>query len=911
MRLGTLATNLLMVPSHYLFPEKISALLFLIFISQFLSPNCASAASLNIASSNPKFQNLQPIRAAFASMPLIFEPNQGQTDPAVLFKSRNRGFTLFLTSSEAVFVFKGSSQKIKPLSKSSKALSRRHLPQSGTSTIEAEKVLRMKWNGAQAGVAGIGLDKLPGHSNYFIGNDSSKWIRDIEQYGKTKLKGIYPGIDLTYYDRGGKLEFDWDVNPGAQPEQIQLELEGMQSLNVEANGDIKVEIEQGKNLILKAPEAYQENLGHKEIIGTSYKLLGQNLISLQLAPYDKGKKLVIDPVLMYSTYLGYAGTNDGGSSIAVDSSGNAYITGSAADSTFPTFNAFQPVGGGQADAIIVKIDSSGALVYSTLLGGGASGPYNGADGGSGIAVDSSGNAYVVGTTQSPNFPLVNPLQAAYGGGTDNAFVSKLNASGNALIYSTYLGGSTSDGGSGIAVDSSGNAYIVGTTYSADFPLASPFQASCGGCPTKSHVFVSKLNASGSALVYSTYLGGSFYDNGSAIAVDSSGNAYITGETESTDFPLAIPLQASLSFGPDAFVTKLNSSGSALVYSTFLGGGDSDGGDGIAVDSNGNAYVTGYTWSNNFPTFNPLQTCNACPGSGFNAFVSKINATGTAFVYSTYLGGSGPGDEGLGITADINGNAYITGYTTSSDFPVTNSIQPSLTGFENAFVTKINSNGNAFVYSTYLGGSTVFATPGSADQGSGIAVDSSGNAFITGETNATDFPLVNPIQAIGGGYFDVFISEISAFNPTPTYTVTPTITNTFTPTLSPTATPTVLGSPTNTPTVTPSATPTKIPTPSLSGPPKILSVLPVPNPLITSQGKLGVQLQGNADSFEVKVYSTGYTLMDDIQFNLVAGPGWTYLPLDTSGWSNGLVYIVVSAQGQGKSSKAIAKFFVLR
>jgi hypothetical protein len=379
------------------------------------------------------------------------------------------------------------------------------------------------------------------------------------------------------------------------------------------------------------------------------------------------------------------------------------------------------------------------LRYSTYLGG------SGNDYVYGIAVDAAGNAYVTGQTDSANFPTTNPL-AGTNAGNNDAFVTKLNAAGDALVYSTYLGGSGVDSGNRIAVDVEGNAYLTGNTTSTNFPTMNPLQASLGGT---SNAFVTKLNAVGNALVYSTYLGGSGRDGGYGIAVDVEGNAYVTGYTTSTNFPTVNPFQASLGGTEDAFVTKLNTAGNAVVYSTYLGGSDGDAGDGIAVDVEGNAYVTGFTYSTDFPTKNPFQ---ASLGGAQDAFVTKLDGVGNAAFYSTYLGGSGY-DYGYGIAVDAAGNAYVTGYTTSTNFPTVNPFQASLDGTEDAFVTKLNTAGNAVVYSTYLGGS-------GGDGGYGIAVDAAGNAYVTGYTYSTDFPTKNPFQATLGGGSDAFVVKFN-------------------------------------------------------------------------------------------------------------------------------------------------------
>lgn len=359
------------------------------------------------------------------------------------------------------------------------------------------------------------------------------------------------------------------------------------------------------------------------------------------------------------------------------------------------------------------------LIYSTYLGG------KSYDHGNGIAVDGAGNAYVTGYSDS-TFPIVNALQPIFAGGYYDAFVAKINPAGSALIYSTYLGGSADDEGNGIAVDSAGNAYVAGQTFSADFPTLNGLQPTPGG---SSDAFVVKIDPTGSALLYSTYLGGTSAENGTSIAVDSARNAYVTGWTISPDFPIVNPLQQAKAGDMDAFVAKISPTGTVLLYSSYLGGTDYDFGAGIAVDRTGSAYLAGFTESTDFPTRNPLQASNA---GGLDAFLAKINATGTALVYSTYLGGLYD-DAARGIAVDSAGNAYITGYTHSTDFPIVNALQPSRGGgFYDAFVAKSNADGSALFYSTYLGGS-------GDDVGEAIAVDTTGNVHVVGQTSSIDFP----------------------------------------------------------------------------------------------------------------------------------------------------------------------------
>jgi len=691
--------------------------------------------------------------ASYGKLPLHFEPNHGQTDEQVSFLARGSGYALFLTATESVLV----------LQRGEKVRSGDGLSRGNSATPRwsgSPEVLRMRFLGANPHPAIEGREVLPGRSHYFIGNDPKKWLTDVPHYARVDYKDVYPGVSLAYYGNQSRLEYDFVVGPGGDPRQIRFGFEGADAMHLDAAGNLLLSLP-GGDVVERAPFVYQEVNGVRKPVDGRFVLKGRGEVGFEVGAYETDRPLVLDPSLVYSTYLGGSG-NDQGLGIAVDASGNAYVTGLTGSLNFPTANPLQAGNGGGYDAFVAKLNAAGsALVYSTYLGG------SDYDQAFGIAVDASGNAYVTGETSSLDFPTANAIQAFFRGGLSDAFVAKLNAAGSALVYSTYLGGnsdlgSSVDRGSGIAVDALGNAYVTGLTTSPSFPTVNPFQAANGG---DSDAFVAKLNAAGSALVYSTYLGGAGTDEGLGIAVDAAGNAYVTGNTVSGNFPTANPFQASNGGGADAFVTKLNAAGSALVYSTYLGGSFDDRGFGIAVDTSGNAYVTGNTSSINFPTANPFQASNASPciGTmcGLDAFVSKLNAAGSALVYSTYLGGSSI-DGGVSIAVDASGNAYIAGDTASGDFPM---IDP-LPGSALNFVAKLNAGGSALAYSTHLGGS-------GADRCLGIAVDASGNAYVTGWTNSTDFPTVNPLQAANGGGLDAFVAKIGiVLTPSNYFTVTP-------------------------------------------------------------------------------------------------------------------------------------------
>ena len=700
----------------------------------------------------------------YGKLPLHFEANQGQVDERVRFLSRGSGYNLLLTSNEAVLTLSRRENN----NENNSTAEREDRKRGGESLIQTG-TLRMRWEGANEEAKIEGVEGLVGKSHYLIGNDPKKWRSNISLYRKVRYRDFYPGVDLIYYGNQRQLEYDLIVMPEGDPNAIRLAIEGAEEVRVNEGGDLVVRISGGE-VIQHKPLIYQETEGKREIIRGGYVVenLGQKqdekgkvLISFKIDHFDREKPLIIDPYLVYSTYLG-GWSSDRVYAIAVDSSGSAYVTGGTYSPDFPTINPIQGLNG-NGDAFVTKLDPSGtALVYSTYLGGANSNTTN--DYGLGIAVDSSGNAYVTGLTGSTDFPTLNPIRATYGGGLSDGFVTKLDPSGSALVYSTYLGGNGNDYGERIVVDSSGNAYITGITESTNFPTSlNPFQPSNAG---DADAFVTKLGSYG-ALVYSTYLGGSDWDGGLAIAVDDSGSAYVTGETYSYNFPTKNPIQASLKgLYSDAFVTKLDPSGTALVYSTFLGGKlpgdfgyDIDYGTGIAVDDSGSAYVVGSTWCPDFPTVNPIQASNA---GNRDVFISKLNPPGTALLYSTYLGGSND-DNSTGIAVDSTGSVYITGFTKSTDFPTVDPIQGSNAGYENAFVTKLNPSGSALVYSTYLGGNGY-------DSGYGIAADSSGAAYIAGSTSSTNFPTVNPIQGSYAGGSDAFVTKIDSG--TPTLSVTP-------------------------------------------------------------------------------------------------------------------------------------------
>ena len=694
--------------------------------------------------------------AAYGKVPLAFEANHGQIDSRVKFLSRGPGYTLFLTSTEAVLALQNHSVP-KPRNPRLEGTT----PDTGTANATE---LRMNLLGARPTSRVEALELLPSKSNYFVGNDPTKWRTNVPMYAKVSYKDVYPGVDLVYYGNQGQLEYDFVVAPGADPTKIRFSIYGAKKLETDAYGDLILDLARAEVRLLK-PTVYQRVAGGRKEIAGRYVLRGRRVAGFEVAGYDRNEPLIIDPVLTYSAYLG-GSSGAFGNAIAVDSAGNAYVTGGTTSTDFPTKNPAQATQGENTDVFVSKFDPTGStLIYSTCLGG------TGDEAGKSIAVDASANVYVTGYTASQNFPAKNPIQASSGGGSD-AFVAKLDSTGSVLVYSTYFGGSGDDSGNGIAADLSGNAYVAGKTGSINYPTKNPLQPASGG---GDDAFVAKLDPAGSTLVYSTYLGGSLTDEARGIAVDEAGNAYVTGDTASANFPTKNPFQVALGGTTDAFLAKLDPTGSTLAYSTYLGGGGFDQGNGVAVDTSGNAYVTGQTSSTNFPTKNPFQgSLNGSIYNG-NAFVTKFDPTGSALVFSTYLGGSGNqngGDVGEGVAVDSTGNIYVTGLTSSSDFQLANPIQSSFvsqscdyygygpyTCGNTAFVTEFNAAGAALIFSTYVG-----AVGGNFEDGRGIALDATGNMYVAGFTPSTNL-LVTPgaFQLAGNTNGDAFIAKISPTN----------------------------------------------------------------------------------------------------------------------------------------------------
>jgi hypothetical protein len=686
-------------------------------------------------------------------IPLAFTQNNGQWDERVLFRADAGLATVWITKEGIYYQFTRRLSTFgegHPDDMTIGANGRSPVPDDrfglGKNSVET-MVLKASFVGVNIDPSAAGEEVMEYKCNYFLGNDPAKWQTDVPNYRAAVLKEVYPGIDMRYFGNGdGRLEYEFIVSPGADPAQIAMRYDGAKSVSVNDAGELVVGT--GWNTVVEQrPVIYQIDGDTRCAISGAYTLRGDNTFGFTLDDsYDPTLALVIDPALVYSTYLG-GGGEDRGSSIAVDGLGCAYVAGMTTASDFPTQNPYDgSFNGGDVDVFVTKLTASGgALVYSTYLGG-SDYDFNRING---IAVDTAGCVYLTGETWSSDFPTQNPYDSCHNGIYEDAFIVKLSASGNALVYSTYFGGSFLEWGLGIAVDAAGCAYVTGVTGSwSDFPLQNPYDGSHNG---SEEAFVAKLSASGNELVYSTYLGGETYDQGRVVVVDDSGCVYVTGYTGSSDFPTLNAYDSILNGNFNAFVVKLSASGNELVYGTFLGGSVWEVGLGLAVDIAGCAYVTGWTVSPDFPTLNPYDGSHN--GGWSDVFVTKLSPAGNALMYSTYLGGGGY-DEARSIAIDRTGCAYLTGKTTSADFPTPNPCGGSLRGPSDAFATKLSASGSALEYSIYLGGA-------GDDEGISITVDTAGCAYLTGWTNSTDFPTQNPYDGgFNGGTSDAFVAKLS-------------------------------------------------------------------------------------------------------------------------------------------------------
>jgi uncharacterized protein (TIGR03437 family) len=721
------------------------------------------------------------LKQSVLEAPLRFEANQGQTDRRVKFVSRGPGYTVLLSASDAILNLRGGP-------------------------------VRMTLRGSRPSAVADGVDPLPGVSNYLIGNDRSKWRTGVESFGRVRFHGVYPAIDLVYYGSQRKLEYDFVVSPGANPADIDLEFDGAERLSLNAAGDLVIDGPAGR-VCEHRPVIYQENGSLRTPIDGGYVVEPGNRARFRLAAYDHRRKLVIDPKLSYSTYIGGSG-DDGIFEIAVDSTGYTYIGGVTGSADFPVhaglglgFSANQATGdmmhdiatkalpSAFGDGFVAKLAPDGkTLVYCTYLGG------QSADGVDALAIDANGNVAIMGATASTDFPVTANAYRSSVGAVDSMFVAELNAAGNRLTYSTYFGQSQaildlSLEGNGIAIDSTGKIVIAGQAMandpdqSPDLPIKNAAQSGFGG---QMDAFVAKFDPSKSgdaSLVFSTYLGGSGLDSALYAVTDANNNIYVRGGTCSGNFPItANAYQTTRSGNCDAFLTELSPAGQ-ITYSTFLGGsgaeygatpaatmgpfsllaslglsaanyqifsspfGGSYFGSGLAVDSGGFVYVTGATTSTDFPTTSGAYRSSNSSGA-LTAFITKLDPrqSGKAgLIYSTLIGAG----RARAVAVDSAGYAYVTGETQDDNFPVTaGAIQATHGGGWDLFFSVIGTDGKSLPYSTYLGGSA-------DEQGLfGIKLDPTGDVFIGAASQSTNYPVTTgALQTTNHGGWDGVITKI--------------------------------------------------------------------------------------------------------------------------------------------------------
>jgi len=639
-------------------------------------------------------------------MPMCFEANQGQAPASAQFVSAFANRRLLINPIEATL----------------------QLPQSGAAGRED---LRMHFVDADPTAQIHGLDLLATRAHYFIGNNPKDWHTNIPTFARVICEEIYPGVDVVYYGNQRQLEYDFVVAQGADPDRIRLRFEGSQETAIDTEGNLMVRAG-GATVRHNKPVAYQETDGERTEVQVAFALMADGSAGFELGDYDRSKELVIDPVLVFSTYLGGSGA-DLGKGIFVDSGGSAYVLGQSRSSDFTNGTA------DNSDVFVGKFTANGGAFSYAFFGG------NKDDLATGLAVDANGIAYISGSTQSDNLGAPNSINPVVSGPSD-AFVARINPTNGAFSYFTLVGGSGDETDVSIAIDAFGNAYISGKTTSTDYPTANAIQSSYGG--GDSDAFLSKISPDGSVLVYSTYLGGSDTENLAdkcGVAVDPGGNAYVTGDTRSNNFPLSNPIRSSAT-KVDAYLAKINPTGSAFVYSTYLGGGEDDFGFGVAADSSGNAYVAGRTKSGSFTGSGATR-----PLSGTSdAFVAKLNAAGSTINYLTFIGAPNGDESANAIAVDASGNAYVAG-SAGPGLVTVKSVQSYFSGGTDVLVARLSSTGTVN-FSTYLGGS-------GNEAGFAISVDPAGSIYVTGSTDSEDLLITEPLLPENSGVTDLFVSKI--------------------------------------------------------------------------------------------------------------------------------------------------------
>lgn len=679
-----------------------------------------------------------------AVLPLAFTENRGQFGDRTLYKAQTGGAAFYFCHNEAVYLFVRDTdipieENYEPYPSRRNSVHRFRRP----AYKQERSMVRVGFLGASPDVEIIGEGRLPYNNNYFRGNDPDGWHADIPNYSSVMYRNIYPGIDLRYYGNGRSMKYDFIINPGADISCIQIRYQGADSLKITPNGDLEAVSSLGR-IHENTPFIYQEVDNTRKKVAGGYRLISPGVFGFEIhETFNASYPLVIDPELVYSTYLG-GNRRENGTGVFIDDRGNVYVSGHTCSADFPTENPYDDSyngGTNGGDFFVCKLDPSGeSLLYSTYIGG------LGEDYEPAIAVDSYGNAYLTGYTISPDFPVVNAYDDSYNLNWD-AVVVKLSTGGNSLIYSTYIGGSDADYGYSITVDNWDNVFITGKTVSYDFPVVNPYDDSFNG-GRLGDAFITKFSSTGESLIYSTYFGGSDHDCGYDIAVSDMGKAVIGGSTTSDDLPMQNSYDYIFNGGADAFIAIFSVAGDILEYSTYFGGSGSDHCLGLDIDPKGIVYITGDCWSPDLPVVNAYQDYL---NGALDAFITKLSTTDNSLLFSTYLGGS-YWDFAYDLAVDESGNVFVTGCTMSSDFPTVNPFDPSYNGNEDCWTSIFSSEGYRPIYSTYLGGS-------GRDWGTRISLNAIGEFCITGYTSSSDFPIINPYDGTyGAGSSDAFVAK---------------------------------------------------------------------------------------------------------------------------------------------------------
>jgi len=667
------------------------------------------------------------------SLPMRFEANRGQADADVKFVGRGEGFGVLLKPGEAVLALNGKKPKASTQTEA----------RSGSAGALPPAHISMKLEDANSTPFVSGVDQQVAQANYFIGNDSAKWVRGIDTYSGVLYTDVYNGVDLMFHSNQRQLEYDFMIAPQADPNQIRVRFDGADDLRLTSDGALILSTPAGE-LRHDRPIAYQTKNDTQVPVSAEFRQLRDGAITFTLGDYDRTLPLVIDPLLVYSSYMG-GSASDFGRGIKVDLGGTMYVVGDSVSSDFLFRSSLT-----NSDVFVGRLSPDGLLLTYVFFGGEKN------EFATGLAIDLSGNIYLSGNTESKDFPIVSSVGTELLGESD-AFVVKLTANFQQFIYSSLIGGGGKESGVSLTIDSAGSAYISGRTSSQDFPLVGAMQPIYGGGDFDA--FVSKLSADGKTLVYSTYLGGGDTEDlmdRSGIGIDSDGNVYVTGDTQSTDFPVKNAVQAAKNGAAstsDGFVSVINPSGSNFVYSTYMGGTNDDFGLAIATDQSHNAYIAGSTKSTSFPGSTSTRTSTTTS----DAFVAKLNPTGSAITYLTFIGGAAGNEAANAIALDNDGTAVIVG-SAGAGVPTLNSIQSFFKGGANdALIARLTASG-AVSFSTYLGG-------GGDDVGLGVAIHADHVIYVTGVTDSQDLLTVASLRDTNAGARDIIIAKIDP-NATP-------------------------------------------------------------------------------------------------------------------------------------------------